>query len=95
MKGLLTCDTLLTASSDWPHQIAASQFSRDRSALVFDMEYWGVAYLRPFQSHEPAKTGDSVKYQLLAEYALAAKQQAASVVIADLATRPPHLNCNL
>ena len=50
------------------------------------MEYWGVAYLRPFQSHELAKTGDSVKYQLLAEYALVAKQQAASGVIADLTT---------
>lgn len=50
------------------------------------MEYWGVAYLRPFQQHELAKTGDSVKYQLLAEYALVAKQQASSGVIADLTT---------
>lgn len=68
------------------HKIVASRFSRDRSALVLDMEYWGVAYLRPFQSHELAKTGDSVKYQLLAEYALVAKQQAASGVVADLTT---------
>ena len=42
--------------------------------------------VRILQSHELAKTGDSVKYQLLAEYALVAKQQAASGVIADLTT---------
>ena len=68
------------------HKIIASRFSRDRSALVLDMEYWGVAYLRPFQQSELAKTGDSVKYQLLAEYALVAKQQASSGVVADLTT---------
>lgn len=39
------------------------------------------AHLRPFQRHELAKPGDSVKYQLLAEYALVAKQQASCVQI--------------
>ncbi|WP_119461844.1 DUF5309 domain-containing protein [Rhodospirillaceae bacterium SYSU D60014] len=68
------------------HKIVASRFSRDRSALVLDMEYWGVAYLRPFQQHTLSKTGDSEKRQLLAEYALVAKQEAASGVVADLTT---------
>jgi hypothetical protein len=68
------------------HKILASRFSRDRSALVLDMEYWGVAYLRPFQTVELAKTGDSEKKQILAEYALVAKQEAASGVVADLTT---------
>ena len=68
------------------HRIYASRFSRDRSALVLDMEYWGVSYLRPFQQIELARTGDSEKRQLLVEYTLCAKQQAASGVVADLTT---------
>ena len=65
---------------------APSRFNRDRSALVLDMDYWGVAYLRPFQQHDLSKTGDSEKVQILVEYALVAKQQAASGVVADLTT---------
>lgn len=68
------------------HKIMPSRFSRDRSVLVLDMDYWGVAYLRPFQQLELSKTGDSEKRQLLVEYALVAKQQAASGVVADLTT---------
>lgn len=68
------------------HRIVASRFSRDRSALVLDPEYWGVAYLRPFRQHTLSKTGDSEKRQLLAEYTLVAKQEASSGVVADLTT---------
>jgi hypothetical protein len=68
------------------HKIMPSRFSRDRSALILDMEYWGIAYLRPFQQSELSKTGDSEKRQLLVEYALVAKQEAASGVVADLTT---------
>jgi hypothetical protein len=68
------------------HRIYPSRFSRDRSVLVLDMEYWGCAYLRPFQQVELAKTGDSEKRQLVVEYALVAKQQASSGVVADLTT---------
>jgi len=76
-----------TSVSDFgEHRIYPSRFSRDRSVLVLDMEYWGIAYLRPFQQTELAKTGDSEKRQLLVEYALVAKQQAASGVVADLTT---------
>ena len=68
------------------HKIVPSRFSRDRSALVLDMEYWAVAYLRPFQTVDLAKTGDSEKKQILAEYALVAKQEASSGIVADLTT---------
>ena len=43
-----------------------------------------VAYLRPFQTIELAKTGDSEKTQLLAELTLEVKNQAAHGIIADL-----------
>ena len=65
---------------------AATLAGAGRSVLVLDMEYWGCAYLRPFQQVELSKTGDSEKRQLLVEYALVAKQQASSGVVADLTT---------
>lgn len=67
------------------HRIVANRFSRERTALILDMDYWGVAYLRPFKDTELAKTGDSEKRQLLVEYTLVAKNEAASGKVADLA----------
>lgn len=65
-------------------RIIPNRFSRDRTAHVLDMEYWSVKYLRPFRQWPLSKTGDSEKRQLLVEYALCAKQEAASGVVADL-----------
>lgn len=66
--------------------VIPSRFSRSRSGLLIDPEYIGVAYLRPFQTNKLAKTGDSDRMQLLAEYGLVVKNQAAHGVIADLTT---------
>lgn len=68
------------------HKIVPNRFSRDRSALILDMEYWEIAYLRPFQQSTLAKTGDSEKRQLLVEFALCSKNEAASGVVSDLTT---------
>ena len=54
-------------------------------AFVLDPEYAAVAFLRPFQTNELAKTGDSEKTQLLVEYTLEVKNEAAHAIIADLA----------
>ena len=54
-------------------------------AFVLDPEFAGVAFLRPFQTNELAKTGDSEKTQLLVEYTLEVKNEAAHAIIADLA----------
>jgi hypothetical protein len=54
-------------------------------ALVLDPEYLSVAYLRPFATNELAKAGDSEKTQLLVEYTLEVKNEAAHGIIADLA----------
>jgi hypothetical protein len=54
-------------------------------AFVLDPEYASVAYLRPFATNELAKTGDSEKTQLLVEYTLEVKNEAAHAIIADLA----------
>jgi hypothetical protein len=53
---------------------------------VLDMEYWAIAYLRPFTQYELAKTGDAEKRQMLVEFTLEAKNEKASGKITDLAT---------
>lgn len=56
----------------------------DDVAFLLDPEMAAVAYLRPFQTNELAKDGDSDKTQLLVEYTLEVKNQAAHGIIADL-----------
>jgi hypothetical protein len=68
------------------HKIIANRFVRTRDCLVLDMEYWKIAYLRPFTTFDLAKTGDTEKKQLLVEYTLEACNQAASGIVADLTT---------
>lgn len=68
------------------HQIIPNRFSRDRTILVLDMDYWQIDYLRTFNQYAIAKTGDSDRKQLLCEYTLVSKNQAASGKIADCTT---------
>ena len=68
------------------HVIIPSRFSRDQTALVLDMDYWAVAYLRPWTQFELAKTGDSERRQILVECTLEARNEAASGKVSDLLT---------
>ena len=54
------------------------------SALILDMEYWAVSFLRDIQMTELAKTGDSEKRMMIAEYTLESRNEAASGKISDL-----------
>jgi hypothetical protein len=65
-------------------QIVPNRFMRVRDALVLDPEYAALAYLRPFQTIELAKAGDSDKTQILAELTLEVKNEAAHGGIFDL-----------
>jgi hypothetical protein len=67
-------------------KVVPNRFSRDRTITVLDMEYWAVAYLRPFQQFALAKVGDSDQRQILAEYCLVSRNQAASGKVTDCAT---------
>ena len=58
--------------------------SCDETAFVVDPDMAAVAYLRPFQTNELAKTGDSEMTQLLAELTLEVKNEAAHGIIADI-----------
>lgn len=64
--------------------VVPDRFMRDRDALVLDPEFAAVAYLRPFQTNELAKTGDSDKTQILAELTLEVRNEAAHGGVFDL-----------
>jgi hypothetical protein len=64
--------------------IVPDRFMRTRDALLLDPEYAALAYLRPFQTNDLAKTGDSEKTQLLAEFTLEMRNEAAHGIVADL-----------
>ncbi len=65
-------------------QIVPDRFMRSRDAFVLDPEYAAMAYLRPFQTTELAKTGDSEKTQIIAELTLEVRTEAAHGLVADL-----------
>lgn len=67
-------------------RIIPGRFNRERTAHVLDSNYWSVDYLRPFKEEKLAKTGDGQKGQIIVEYTLKSKNEAASAVIADLLT---------
>ena len=64
--------------------VVPNRFMRARDALVLDPEFAALAYLRPFQTNDLAKTGDSENTQILAEVTLEVKNEAAHGIIADL-----------
>jgi hypothetical protein len=68
------------------HTIVPSRFNRANTVCVLDMDYWAVAYLRPFRQFEIAKSGDSEKRQLLVECTLESRNEAASGKITSLTT---------
>ena len=53
---------------------------------MLDPEYASVAYLRPFQQMELAKTGDAEKRLLIVEYGLKITSENAHGLAADLVT---------
>jgi hypothetical protein len=65
-------------------RIVPNRFSRDRTALVLDMEMWAIGELRGMQLTPLAKDGDSDKAQLLTELTLISRNEAASGKITDI-----------
>lgn len=69
-------------------KVIANRFQRPRDVLVLEMDKWAVAYLngRNMISIPLAKTGDSDRRQVLAEYALVARNEKASGGVFDNTT---------
>jgi hypothetical protein len=69
-------------------KVVPDRFQRARDVLVLETDKWAIAYLngRKMVSVYIAPTGDSEKRQILSEYALVARNEKASGIIADCTT---------
>lgn len=67
-------------------KVMADLFSREQTALLLDPNYLEVAYLRPFQQQQLAKTGDSEKRHILCEATIKVLNEAAHGKIVGLTT---------
>ena len=65
-------------------KVIPNRFQRERDCWFLDFDFWAVSYLRPFQTLDIARTGDSKKQELIVEYGLESKNQNASGCIYDL-----------
>jgi hypothetical protein len=64
--------------------IVPNRFQRERDVFVIDPSYASVAFLRPFQTVELAKTGDAEKRMLLVEWGLKVNNEKAHGAVYDL-----------
>lgn len=67
-------------------RVIPNRFQRARDGLILQMDLWAVGFLpgREFAQWDLAKTGDSDARQIISEYTLEARQEAASGIVADL-----------
>ncbi len=66
--------------------VIPNRFQIARDGLVLDMDMWAMASITEFEEKELAKLGDSDKVQILSEYTLVSRNEAASGLVADLTT---------
>jgi hypothetical protein len=59
-------------------KIVPSRLMPAETAYFLDYSFWDIAYLRPFMTHDIARTGDSISQMLVVEYGLRAKNEAAN-----------------
>jgi hypothetical protein len=69
-------------------RLVPDRFQRTRDVLVLQFDMWALAYIsgRKMVSLSLAKTGDSERRQILSEYGLEARNEAASGGVFDLTT---------
>lgn len=65
-------------------RVVPNRFQRNRTAFLLQTDMWQVAYLRPVEISDLAKTGDGRKKLLTVEYGLLSKNEAASGIIRSL-----------
>ena len=65
-------------------EIKPDRFMRQRDALIINSDLWAVAWLRPINLVDLAKTGDNEKKLMIGEYTLEARNEAGSGGCFDL-----------
>ena len=56
----------------------------DCDVFILDMEYWSISYLRNYRTEAIAKDGDADNRQMLVDWTVCSKNEAASALIADV-----------
>lgn len=64
-------------------EVIPNRFMTTDTVLILQMDMWAVAYLRPVQMTNLAKTGDSERKQLLVEFTLEARNEKSSGAVYD------------
>ena len=64
--------------------IVPNRYMTQDMVYVLDSDMWEVAYHRPYQTYDLAKTGDNESKQMVVEWTLVSREEAASGIIADL-----------
>ena len=62
-------------------KVVPSRLCLPNQLYFFDYDFWSIDYLRPFQTETLAKTGDSMKQLMIAEYGLRAKNGLANAAV--------------
>ena len=67
-------------------EVKPDRFSPARTAFILQTDMWAIAYLRQFHVKPLARTGDTERKQLIVEYTLESRNEAASGAVFDLTT---------
>lgn len=65
-------------------RVIPNRFQRNRTAFLLQSDLWQVAYLRPLQVLDIARTGDATQKELIVEYTLLGKNEAGNGIIRSL-----------
>lgn len=80
----ITAGVTIYASDFGDLKVVPNRFQRTREVFLLDPEYAAVAYLRPLQAIDIAKTGDNQAKLILGEYGLEMRNEAAHSALFDL-----------
>jgi hypothetical protein len=78
--------TLQVAPNRFIRGANATSAKRGQDALILEMDYWAVAFLRDFSLQNPAQTADADQRFMVAEYTLESRNEKASGLVTDLTT---------
>ena len=68
-------------SSFGVHKVVLHRHVRGNTVMALDPDYWAVAFLRRPFMEQLAKTGDGFKWQMIAEFTLVCRNEAASAKV--------------
>lgn len=83
MQDQITAGADLYVSNAGAHSVVPSRYIRATTVSLVDTRYWAIHYLRPIGREEYPKGGDHTASLVLAEWTLAARNEASSGKVAD------------